>query len=449
MQIDRIHRLLSLLAFVALVAPHAVYAQGDEGGEEQEELDYIKLVGGTSRATKITKDDFLHVEGLHKKVPVKEKSYGVEDVLYADRDANYMRAMEYRKQGKFLTAAKYFRISLEEIGAKAKWAKEYCNYYIGDCFFQSGDFVGYKDKSGYQYQPAAVYYRECLAAKPKSRFALDCYVKLVTCLAEIGKLDEAEQAFKDAEKFIKDYRNETMQVDSRYLDDAKRALALATYGRAKMLERREDRKENVKDRDYTAALSGYKSAQSEATGKFTDIFSDAAEGEMEVLVKMEDYSGAKSRAETFIEKFKEKADTDLIPVLPAAYSAVGRASYAQGLKYETQNQDLQAENAFTEARWNFLHVIVQFFDKDDQVARAHYFAGACYTKMLTKEPDAKGKAIRHWQALVSEYPSSIFVPLAQDGLKNLGAGGAAEQKPAEEGAKTGEAKTPEAPKEAK
>ncbi|MBE7462430.1 MAG: hypothetical protein HS116_02945 [Planctomycetes bacterium] len=434
--------LVLAMALVGL-ASAGLCANEEGGGEgEQEDLDYIKLNSGATRGTKITRDDYMLVEGLHNKIPIKEKTYNIEDVLYADRDSNYIRGMDYRAKGKFLTAAKLFRASLESIGGKSKWAKEYCNYYIGDCFYQNGTFTGYTDKGGTKYEPASVYFQECLKAKPKSRFALDCYVKLVLCLAEEGKLDEADKAFEAAKAFTKTFSDEARQVDSRYLDEAKRAVALATLGKAKMQERREDAKANEKERDYNQALSNYRNTQGEARGKFPQIYADACEGELEVLVKMADgLSEAISRAEGLIASFKEKADPELIPVLPAAYGALGRANFMKGVKFKDQKQDLQAETAFAEARWSFLHVVVQFFDKDDHVARAHYFAGACYKEMIGKEPDAQAKAIRHWKTVVEDYGTSVFVDFAKQGLTELGAGAA--PAPAPEGEKKPEGAAPE------
>jgi len=63
------------------------------------------------------------------------------------------------------------------------------------------------------------------------------------------------------------------------------------------------------------------------------------------------------------------------------------------------------EETYAEARWAFLNVIAQYFENEDYVGQAHYLAAFCYDKLKDIEPDdAKTKAIREWQAVVTNFP---------------------------------------------
>lgn len=415
----------------------------EEGGGEPD-LDVIKRVDDLPvPPTNIFKDDYITVEGKKGNIPVKVESWAVKEVFYAQRHPTYVTACDKRDKGNYVTAAKAFRLALESMGDK-KWAAEYCNFGIGDAFFQNANFSGYTDRQGFKYEPPSFYFREVIKANPKSRFLLESSVKLAISLAEEGKFDEAGNAFKDAEATIKKYRDELGKVNPKYREYADKFISMSTFGHARMLEKKagED-PAKFKDYDFGPTISAYRSAQSMAeTAKATEVYSDAVDGELRVMVKMNDYAGAKARANGIIDKYKEKSDSNLLGMLPGAYTVLGLANYNEGVDYiDNKKQVPQAMNAFAEARWNFLHVIVQFFDNDDYVAKAHFFAGMCYKRLKDQEPDGAEKAVRHFTSVVNDYPNSNFAELAKLELEKLG--GAKAPAATAENTKTGEVKTGE------
>lgn len=408
----------------------------EEGGGEPD-LDVIRRVDDLPvPPTKIFKDDYITVEGKKGNVPIKVESWAVKEVLYADRSPTYSTALDKRDKGNFVTAAKGFRIALDEMKGQ-KWAAEYCNFGMGDALYQGGYFQPYTDKQGHKYEPPSVYFRETLKANPKSRFGLEASVKLAISLAEEGKFDEAEAAFKDAEAAIKKYRDEMGKVNPKYREIADKFIAMSTYGHARMLERKAG-PNPPKDYDFNPALSKYRGAQSLAqTAKAADVYGDSVDGELGILVKMNDYEAAKARAAGIIEQYKEKSDPMLLGMLPGAYTVMGLSNFNLGAKYKENKQAVQAQNAFAEARWNFLHVVVKFFDNDQYVAKAHYFAGLCYDELKAGEPDAVQKALRHFNIIVNNYPNTPFAELAKKDIERLGGNKAPEpvtEKPAEKSA---------------
>ncbi len=415
------------------------------GEEEQGDLDNIKRTDDKPvLPTKVIKDDYLTVEGKLKNRPsVKVASYLVDSVHYGDWDSNFSFGIEKREAGKDKTAAKLFRKAMQAMGNN-KRAQEYCNYYIGDSFYRAGVFTGYTDKGGHKYSPASEYFDKVIKLNSKSRFLLDALIKKAVCLAEEGKLSEAQAAFEAAETRIKSYRNEVMAIDTGYLAAADRARALAKFADAGLKEKKEDGKDK-KERDYSQALASYKMAQTLASkAKDDETYGSAVDGELRVLVSMEDFGAARDRAKGIIDKFKEKADQGAYAMLPGAYIVMGMANFKQALKFEKNDQQLQADNKFAEARWNFLHVIVQFFENDEYVAKAHYFSGLCYEKLMEKERGGIDRARKHWSAVVNDYPKSVFVDFAQKKLTSTAgaveapAEGAADNKDKDE--KKGEGK---------
>jgi len=141
--------------------------------------------------------------------------------------------------------------------------------------------------------------------------------------------------------------------------------------------------------------------------KYPDLIGECVEGEFRGMIQMKQYTQAVTEANAIIEKFNMQNDYTMLAQLPAAYMSLGLANLAQGFEYEAKGNKPLAETAFADARWAFLNIVAQFFDNDDYVAQAHYNAGICYEKLINVEPtDAKEKAIREWQSVVTNFPKS-------------------------------------------
>lgn len=380
---------------------------------ENEELDIIERNDGAKAPpTKIIQDNYIAVVGKHR-AEVKVPAFAVKEVHYADRSANFSAAIEKRDEGRFTLAALYFTRALGEMADK-KWAAEYCNYGIASAFYEAGLYGGYTGKTGTKYDPPAVYFAKVLQANPKSRFLPDILVKIPICLSEEGKLDEAEAKMKEAEVELKKYRDEVIKIDSKYTEIADRAAAYLAISDARIAEKKAE-----KSGKYNEAKDKYLAARFKAS-KYPELTGEAVDGLLRVLIVMKDYNNAKAESDIIIKKYKTDGDPKMLPLLPGAYTTLGKANYAQAVEFGAKSQELQARKAFAEARWNFLNVVAQFGDNDDYVAAAHYFSGVCSDKLRDLEPEAGDRAIRHFQVIVDDYPKSTYRDLAADELKKLG-----------------------------
>lgn len=417
-------RILAVLLLLAagLCLPLIAGEKKDENAPE-EEWDIILRHDENGRKipvppTLIKQDDYTYVIGK-KGAEIKVPSCFVTDVQYRDRDANYSMALEKRDEGRYPLAALYFTRALESKQAQ-KWVDEYCNYGIGDALYSGGHFKGYQGKQKH-YGPPSEYFAKALAANPKSRFLPEILVKLPVCLAEEGKLDEADAKLKEAETRLKSYRDETIKIHNEFGKIADRANAQLAIADARIAERKASAKKGA---DAKAAWNEVKEKWLGARfkcSKFPESLTEAVEGVLRALIMMQDYNGAKAEAETIIEKYKKDGDAKQLPLLPIAYVVLGKANLAQAVDYENKKSEITARNSYAEARWAFLNVIAQFFENDEYIAEAHFFAGLCYDKLKDIESDASEKAIRHWRLIVQNFPKSNLKDDAEKELQRVGA----------------------------
>jgi len=404
-----------------------VSARAGEAAPENEELDIIERNDGAKAPpTKIIQDNYIAVVGRHR-AEVKVPAFAVKEVHYADRSPNFSLAVEKRDEGRHTLAALYFTRALGEMADK-KWAAEYCNLGIANAFYEAGLFGGYTGKTGTKYDAPAVYFAKVLQANPKSRFLPDILVKIPVCLSEEGKLleetdkaaeaeakyKEAEAKMKEAEVELKKYRDEVIKIDSKYTEIADRAAAYLAIADARISEAR-----STKSGKFSEAKDKYLAARFKAS-KYPELTGEAVDGLLRVLILMKDYNNAKAESDIIIKKYKTDGDPKMLPLLPGAYTTLGKANFAQAVDFGGKGQELQARKAFAEARWNFLNVVAQFGDNDDYVAGAHYFSGVCSDKLRDLEPEAGDRAIRHFQVIVDDYPKSTYRNMAAEELKKLG-----------------------------
>jgi hypothetical protein len=403
---------LAVSVLVALAPVRGAWGEGDE-----EELDSIRRKDADrSIQTKITKDDYVTVEGRYKSAQVKVESYRVVEVLRGDRPDEYNQALERRSAGRFTVAARFFKEALDKAGGK-RWAVEYCNWGLAEALYEGGHYKGYKGRT-FDYQSPAVYYAAVLKANPKSRFALEAASKRAICLAEAELLEQVEAAARDAEKIIKQYREDTAKtVDPSYRPAAERAESLVKLARAKMLEKKAD---PTKPPNYALALSEAQAARVKATRRNPDVYAEAVELILRMLVKGRQFADAKAEAQTEIDGYQRDSDPDRLAILPVAHTVVGRACFAMASELEANNRLSEAQREYSESRWHYLKVLVEFFDREECVAEAGYYAGLCYSKLKGAEADAADKAIQCWLRVKRSFPDSEYARRADEELRSTG-----------------------------
>jgi hypothetical protein len=438
---------LMAAALVLSLAGSLFAGEPAPGDQQQPDKDVIIRTDNKPQPpTFVKQDNYLQIIGDRGE---KVAGYLVKDILYANRDSNYDQAIAKRDEGRFTLAAYYFNQALEKM-PNIKWAEEYCNYGMGNALFEAGQLRGYTGKTGTVYSPPSVYFQKALTSNPKSRYMLDIAVKMPQCLAEEAfdaegkvvnptKLDEADAAMKKAQDTLKAYSIETIKIADGFKTVSDRATAQLAITDARLAEKRvltgKENMNTVKDK--------WMSASGPRTDNFPDLKGEAVDGLLQTLVAMKEYNAARGEAERLINKFNREGDQKMYPLLPGAYTVMGKASFAQAVDYETKNQPVQANAAYADARWAFLHVIAQFFDNDEYVAGAHYYTGMCYDRLRTIENDAGEKAVRHWKLIEKNFPKSPFNAAA---TKELNRVAGAPEAPKKEEPKKGEAPKKEEPK---
>jgi tetratricopeptide (TPR) repeat protein len=311
------------------------------------------------------------------------------------------------------------------MSAKQKWAAEYCNYYAGNAIYINGDttkFGRHKGASGTDYLAVSEFFMKVLEANPKSRFLPDVLGKIPIALAEEGKLDDAEAKLKDAKTQIETYYNAVKAIDPKgYAPIKERADGQIAIAEAIIAEKKGS---NADAGAWQEVADKWGSAYNKCE-RSPELRAQALDGQLRALnspkLKGSGSESAITLAEEVIERYNASGDRNLLPLLPAAYTGLGNAKFNQARADKDKKQIPSAQKKFAEARWAFVHVVAQFFDVEEYVAEAHFYAGYCYDELKDVEPDAAEKAGRHWNLIKTNFPTSKFKDLAEKKLSELAA----------------------------
>jgi tetratricopeptide (TPR) repeat protein len=373
--------------------------------------------GKTVRAipvSKIISEDYLEVKYDIKGTVLKKPSYQVKEIVRAGACGEYTNALERMQTGKYRAAARDFYNAMKNMSAQP-WSVEYCNYGLGNALYEGREFKGFQGQSGITYEPASVYFRNALAANPKSRFLPDIYAKLPECLLGEEKFDEAEKAAKEAEQRLSEYANEVLKAFN-YRNAAGKSLAQLALFNARLAEARAEKGKG----DWQVAADKYQNAMGVKTNEYPELRAQALEGYLRVLLAMKNYAAAETEATGIIEKFGKESDPKLIAQLPGAYYVRGQAYLMRAIEADGKNQKPQACEMYFKARWDFIRILAQF-DNEDFAAKSFYAAGLCCDKLREAEPaDAGEKAVHYWKAVISNFPNNKeMVALAQKAIERV------------------------------
>jgi hypothetical protein len=414
----------TFLAICACVCASArLWAAADDPAAADE--DAITLyVNAPIPPGKIVQDDYGYVAIQGKGPKLQKKTFEVKDVQHGDACPDFQEGLRKLEIQKYTVAAKYFVDALGQMG-KQKWAAEYCNYYAGFAIYTNGDtskFLPHKGASGTEYVSVSDYFKKTLEANPKSRFLPDLLGKIPIALAEEGKLDEAEAKVKEAKGKLDAYYNEVKALDSKgYAPIKERAEGQIAIAEALIAEKKGG---NADQTAWQEVADKWGSAYGKCE-RAPELRAQALDGQLRALnspkLKGSGYDSAITLAEEVIERYNSSGERSLLPSLPAAYTGLGNAKFSKAMEAESKKQIPQAQRLFAEARWAFVHVVAQFFDVEEYVAEAHFYAGYCYDKLQSIEPDAAEKAGRHWSLIVKNFPTSKFKDLADKKLKEIAA----------------------------
>lgn len=396
---------------------------------------------------KIVSEDYANVVIQGKNGKLTKKTFEVKEVQHGDASSDFQEGLRKLEIQKYTVAAKYFVESQSQMAAKQKWAAEYCNYFAGYAIYINGDttkFPRHKGASGTEYMAVSEFFMKVLEANPKSRFLPDVIGKIPIALAEEGKVDEADAKLKEAKTKIEEYYNAVKTIDSKgYAPIKERADGQIAIAEALITEKKSGSADSAAWQDVADKWgTAYNKCEHSP-----ELRAQALDGQLRALnspkLKGSGFDTAIGLAEEVIERYNSSGDRALLPLLPAAYTGLGNAKFNKALEAEGKKQLPQAQRLFAEARWAFVHVVAQFFDVEEYVAEAHFYAGYCYDKLQSVEPDAAEKAGRHWNLIVKNFPTSKFKDLAEKKLKELDASAPAPDKGTEKAPDKAPEKAPE------
>lgn len=360
------------------------------GQEEDVQLDdEIILKNGPPRIrVKILEDTWQGVKYRMGKrlMPQTVPVNNVASVRYAEQPGRWADFAEYATTKRFYSKAIiYFNKKLERLQGEP-WRGQYIFFYLGYAHLQRGDTA--KD-----YEEARKNF-EMLKSGPykDSRFIFQAYKGIGDSYYSENRYDEAIDAYKKArKKFVAMAQKAGSDPVQRY---CQWWAHKSEYARIRVVE----------ETDPETAKSQYDRLASKARN-FPDIVSLCRAGVGRSLIKTKQYPRAIKRFEAMIEEARNSGED---AALSGAYVGLGDCYYA--------NKD------YIRARYNYLRVIVLYFQDEQYLMQAHYFAGRCYEKLAEdrREPDAKKWACRHFRILVERYGKGGFTKLAEKRLAELG-----------------------------
>ncbi|HEU4394901.1 MAG TPA: tetratricopeptide repeat protein [Planctomycetota bacterium] len=242
---------------------------------------------------------------------------------------------------------------------------------------------------------------------------------------EGGKADEAEKAYGALLKAFPNsfYSAAALQEQSQmYMDagveDKARKFAEALLKlpgvsdgdklQARFLQVTVDFRNAVAKKDQAGiqkALDAYKALATETAGKkdFMAVNQLARIGQGNCLLELGTPAGA-SEAKGIFQEIADRAQDK--PVCASAFNGLGDCLFREGNFAEARRCFLRTATIYTEGT------------PGDQVARALYYAGECFSK-LQDSPDWKDRAKQEFSECVRRFPKSAWAEKADRGRRAL------------------------------
>jgi TolA-binding protein len=317
----------------------------------------------------------------------------VEGVDYASRPAEYTKAQDLKRSGKFADAVKAFDDGLRKLKATEASQRQY--FLLGkiECFAA-------------QRKPEEAHklVQEMLAASKDNppRLILEAYLKLCSVWFQSGKFPEAEKACEEAVKFLKDLTKKAGGGGK---------AALEKYINRYHLEAKLWRIRCLEMQGMVAGPSPEKSAESayqlfpsqDGAALYPELLIQAEIGLARCMILRKAYAEAIGYLEDREKKGLEGRPAAVVNALPAVYTALGDAYRA---KAGSERKD---ELDYPKARWYYLKVVVQYPTDRTALARAYYGAGLCYEALAqqARERPAEERKRKMFETVAKDYPDLL------------------------------------------
>ncbi len=313
----------------------------------------------------------------------------VEGVDYASKPAEYEKAMELMRAGKFVDAIKAFDDGLKKLKGDDAPQRQY--FILGkiECLVtlrKPDDVRKLVD--------------EMLAAGKDNppRLIFDAYLKLGASYFQSRDFTKAHDAYKRAATLFESLEAKARSSGKGGLEKfVNRYVLEAKLNRIRCMEELRQ----LDGPEATGADMAYQVFPARAAGH-PDLVAQAEVGRGRCMILRKDYAGALKYLEGLTKKVPEAA-------LPLVLCAMGDAYLARA---SSENPD---ELDYYQARWYYLKVVVQYPTDRAALAHAYYGAGLCY-EGLARESDALARKIRMFETVTREFSDSPEYLLASEKL---------------------------------
>jgi len=384
-----------ILACSAIAALLAAAAVGAEPAQPEEYNDIVRQDNNNPATNvKVIADSW---DGVQVKLPGGGATANtslftsdtVEGVDYASKPAEYEKAMELLRAGKFVDAIKAFDEGMRRLRAGDAPQRQY--FILGkiECFAalrKPDDVRKLVD--------------EMLSAGRDNppRLIFEAYLKLGASYFQARDFAKAEDAYKRAVTLFDSLEAKARSSGKGGLEKFVNRYALeAKLNRIRCMEELKQ----LDGPEATGADMAYQVFPARAAGH-ADLVARAEVGRGRCMILRKDYAGALRYLEGLTKKVPEAA-------LPLVFCAMGDAYLARA---SSENSD---ELDYYQARWYYLKVVVQYPTDRAALARAYYGAGLCY-EGLGRESDALARKVRMFETVTKEFPDSPEYLLASEKL---------------------------------
>jgi len=367
---------------VALLLSFRAGAQADPA------QDAVEMIGpGSLTNIKVLTDNWIMVEAQRFQVKTPIPAYRVRKVVYSAAPDLYRVAQTAAEEGDYERALRALILTLRERGDAIPWFKQYILYDIARFYVKHAGEGSYEKARGYLDQ--------LFKDVPDSRFTPEALLLYAdTFFLEAQDFEKARQAYDDAAAKLAQMAG---QVSGDHVDYLQEKSFLAKYkaGECLMLLKR-----------FGEAKSVFEGVAARSR-KYPRIYYLALLGKSQSLWQEGQIDKALEDFASLIEAAEVAGVRD---ILAGAYAGLGDC-YFEKKEYE-------------EARWNYLKVVVQFFDAQEYAAKALYRVGLCYREIMNRETDAKkrqeaGKMARYYfDKVVADY-EGYWADQARDAAKTL------------------------------
>lgn len=346
---------MRICALVLAIAAVPLTVAAGAAAEAEPEDRIVRITGAIIANVKVVTDTWQEVVGRRGMLETKEPGYRVKTVVYAGTPKEYTDGLEAAASEDYVLALQNLIFTLKKLDENTAFLKQYLYYHIALYYTKRGA----EDDFG----KARGYLEKLFAEVPEARLLPDALLLFADAWFLQGEQYEpALEAFRDAESKLKNMAQKVFDVEhTRYLDE-KAYQAKFRQGECLLLLRR-----------YPEAKNIFQAVKAEARN-YPSVRLMAHLGMARALWQEERLDDA---FKEFSDVVSDAEKAGIRDILAGAYAGLGDCRFQK--------------NEPREALWNYLRVVVQYFDAAEYVPKALYRAALCWLKISEQDKAAEAK----------------------------------------------------------